>query len=115
MHVTRTTTLSFSCTCNIDFIFISSYTKWGYGYSDTSQNEQSSLKISNNDSDAPEYEQDLQNYIAKQNPTHQGYKMIRTCLESFDVAHPEDKEKRHLCLVYEPMREPFLAVSAAVC
>lgn len=49
----------------------------------------------------------MEDYIAKQNPSHMGHAMICTCLESFEIPHPEDQEAKHLCLVYKPMREPF--------
>lgn len=49
----------------------------------------------------------MEGYIAKQDPAHEGHEAVRTYLESFEVIHPEDKERSHLCLAYEPMREPF--------
>lgn len=47
-------------------------------------------------------ERDLEEHIARQNQSHRGYSIIRTFLQSFEVAGPEGN---HLCLAYEPMRE----------
>lgn len=63
------------------------------------------LKIINNCNFAEaRHERDIEEHIAQQNPSHRGHAIIRTCLESFEVAGPEGN---HLCLVYEPMREPL--------
>ncbi|KZF23536.1 kinase domain protein [Xylona heveae TC161] len=63
------------------------------------------LKIINTHSSTDaHHERDIEKYIARQNPSHRGYGIIRTCLGSFEVAGPEGN---HLCLAYEPMREPI--------
>jgi serine/threonine protein kinase len=46
--------------------------------------------------------QDTEELIARRNPSHPGYGSIRTCLGSFEVTN---KERKHLCQIYEPMRE----------
>lgn len=64
-----------------------------------------SLKIVNSCHDQEAYhERIIEDHIARQNPTHRGRVILRTCLESFEVASTEGN---HLCLVYEPMREPL--------
>lgn len=63
------------------------------------------LKITNGQSsEEPHHERDIEECIARQSPSHRGRAIIRTFLESFDIAGPEGK---HVCLVYEPMREPI--------
>ncbi|KAJ5200680.1 hypothetical protein N7472_005884 [Penicillium cf. griseofulvum] len=42
--------------------------------------------------------------IAQKNPSHQGYAVIRKCVESFEL---KSSDKTHLCHVYETMREPM--------
>lgn len=43
--------------------------------------------------------------IARKNPSHSGYGSIRNCVGSFEVTN---KERKHLCQIYEPMRETML-------
>ncbi|KAJ6086034.1 hypothetical protein N7486_010315 [Penicillium sp. IBT 16267x] len=63
------------------------------------------LKIINSHHDRETYhERDIEKHIAGQNSSHHGRSILRTCLESFEVASTEGN---HLCLVYEPMREPL--------
>ncbi|KAM5429530.1 hypothetical protein McanMca71_003141 [Microsporum canis] len=62
------------------------------------------LKINNCSSRQANHERDIEDHIFKTNPSHRGHVIIRTCLESFEVAGPEGW---HLCLAYEPMREPL--------
>ena len=62
------------------------------------------LKINNRGSHVASHERDIEQHIAKTNPSHRGYDIIRTCCESFEVA---SRAGKHLCLVYEPMREPL--------
>ncbi|KAJ5941858.1 hypothetical protein N7516_002026 [Penicillium verrucosum] len=63
------------------------------------------LKIINSHHDREAYhERDIEEHIARQNPSHRGHLILRCCLESFDV---KGINGNHLCLVYEPMREPL--------
>ncbi|QKX61152.1 uncharacterized protein TRUGW13939_08299 [Talaromyces rugulosus] len=63
------------------------------------------LKIINNrDADDADHERDIEEHIGRQTVSHRGRGIVRTCLESFEVVGPVD---RHLCLVYEPLREPL--------
>ncbi|KZF26771.1 protein kinase [Xylona heveae TC161] len=62
------------------------------------------LKINELNSEEAQYERDIEDHIAKKDPLHPGYPMIRTCIESFEITRPEGS---HICLAYEPMREPF--------
>ncbi|KAK2767599.1 hypothetical protein FQN54_003757, partial [Arachnomyces sp. PD_36] len=45
-------------------------------------------------------EYDIEDHIAKKNPSHQGYGILRTCLEHFEITGPEGK---HLYLKLENM------------
>ncbi|KAJ9257875.1 hypothetical protein DTO271D3_1667 [Paecilomyces variotii] len=49
-------------------------------------------------------ERDLEQYIARKNPLHRGHAFVRTHIDAFEVP---GLSRRHLCLVYEPMREPI--------
>ncbi|KAJ6130061.1 kinase domain protein [Penicillium capsulatum] len=63
------------------------------------------LKILNNN--RPEDARDeraIEEQIAQKGSSHRGSAIIRTCLDSLEVNGPEGN---HLCLVYEPMREPL--------
>ena len=63
------------------------------------------LKILNNN--CPEDARDeraIEELIAQNGSSHRGSAIIRTCLDSLEVKGPEGN---HLCLVYEPMREPL--------
>jgi serine/threonine-protein kinase SRPK3 len=65
------------------------------------------LKICNNDhADAASASHELRisEHIAKVNPSHPGRKFVRTITDSFEATGPFGN---HLCLVYEPMREPI--------
>lgn len=62
------------------------------------------LKITNTESDTTDDELEIEEHIAKTDPSHRGYPLFRTSLESFAVNGPEGN---HLCLAYEPMREPI--------
>lgn len=42
--------------------------------------------------------------IANANPNHRGRVILRTVIDDFEVASPNGA---HLCLVFEPMREPL--------
>lgn len=59
------------------------------------------LKISNSTTND---EHEIEEHIAKTNPSHRGYTLLRTHIERFEINGPEGK---HLCLAYEPMREPL--------
>ncbi|KAK1147987.1 hypothetical protein N8T08_000503 [Aspergillus melleus] len=63
------------------------------------------LKIINsNNADDARYEREIEGHVSQQNPEHRGRVILRTCLDDFEVTGPEGK---HVCLVYEPMREPL--------
>lgn len=63
------------------------------------------LKIINsNNADDARHELEIENHIIQQNSEHRGRSILRTCLDDFEVTGPEGK---HMCLVYEPMREPL--------
>ena len=64
------------------------------------------LKIANTDmnEDGVQNEREIEEHVAKTDPSHRGYPLFQTFSESFDVTGPEGK---HLCLAYPPMREPF--------
>ncbi|KAJ5247877.1 hypothetical protein N7468_002860 [Penicillium chermesinum] len=59
--------------------------------------------ISSNNADDALHELEIERHIAQQNPEHRGHVILRTCLDHFEVKGPEG---RHMCLVYEVMREP---------
>ncbi|KAK9320294.1 kinase-like domain-containing protein [Lipomyces orientalis] len=61
------------------------------------------LKIANTNSHTAD-EREVEEIIAKTDPSHRGYPLFRTSSECFEVTGPEG---RHLCLAYEPMREPI--------
>jgi len=63
------------------------------------------LKIINsNNADDARHEKEIESHITQQNPEHRGRVILRTCLDDVEVTGPEG---RHICLVYEPMREPI--------
>ncbi|THC89084.1 hypothetical protein EYZ11_011473 [Aspergillus tanneri] len=62
------------------------------------------LKITNTNKHATDDEREIEAHIAKMDPSHRGYPLFRTSSEYFEVRGPEG---RHLCLAYEPMREPM--------
>lgn len=63
------------------------------------------LKIINiNNADDALHEKEFENHITKQHSAHRDRVILRTCMDDFEVSGPEGK---HLCLVYEPMREPL--------
>lgn len=45
----------------------------------------------------------LSQHIAEVDPSHRGLYFIRTVRDSFNIQGPDGT---HVCLVYEPMREP---------
>jgi hypothetical protein len=49
------------------------------------------------------HERILTSYVEK-NPSHEGCKSVRKMLDHFEVP---GEEGPHLCLVYEPMRDPL--------
>ena len=55
------------------------------------------------DEETARHERILTSYLEK-NPSHEGCKFVRKMLDSFEVP---GEEGPHLCLVYEPMREPL--------
>ncbi|KAJ5561471.1 protein kinase [Penicillium sp. DV-2018c] len=62
------------------------------------------LKIINAKSPTIASEREVEEHIAKADPSHRGYTLLRTHLEAFEFL---SQERRHLCLAYEPMREPL--------
>lgn len=63
------------------------------------------LKIINNDNPKGAYrERDIEVHISQQTASHRGRPVIRSCLDNFEVAGPMGT---HLCLAYEPAREPL--------
>lgn len=54
--------------------------------------------------DAAAHELSIERRIAQTNPKHRGFHYVRTCIDSFEERGPHGT---HLCLVYEPMREPL--------
>ncbi|GKZ72108.1 hypothetical protein AnigIFM50267_008161 [Aspergillus niger] len=63
------------------------------------------LKILNNNNPRGAYhERRIEEHIAQQTPSHRGRPVIRSYLESFELKGPIGK---HLCLAYEPAREPL--------
>ncbi|KAI9843776.1 MAG: hypothetical protein M1837_006137 [Sclerophora amabilis] len=63
------------------------------------------LKIMNcdfADQAAAEYELEMSGRLAKGDPQHHGFRFVRTALDSFETSGSHGK---HVCLVYEPMRE----------
>ncbi|RHZ60663.1 hypothetical protein CDV55_105267 [Aspergillus turcosus] len=55
-------------------------------------------------SDTADDEREIEAHIAKTDPSHRARPIFRTFSECFEVSGPEG---RHLCLAYEPMREPL--------
>lgn len=63
------------------------------------------LKIINSSNrDDARHEKAIENHITQQHSEHRGRVILRTCLEDFKITGPEGT---HICLVYEPMREPL--------
>ncbi|KAJ5796965.1 uncharacterized protein N7518_005505 [Penicillium psychrosexuale] len=64
------------------------------------------LKITNTNTNqtAVEGERQIEERIANADPSHRGLALFRPNVDSFEVSGPNGK---HLCLAYEPMREPF--------
>ena len=50
------------------------------------------------------HEQEIENHVMQQSRGHRGRSILRTCLDAFEVKSAEGK---HICLVYEPLREPL--------
>jgi serine/threonine protein kinase len=55
------------------------------------------------DDDVAKHERIITGHL-KKNPSHEGFPFVRTMLDNFEVPGPDGP---HLCLVYEPMREPL--------
>ncbi|PWY77410.1 protein kinase [Aspergillus heteromorphus CBS 117.55] len=60
------------------------------------------LKIGNTKEGKNEYE--IEEHIAQADPSARGLGLLRTSSERFEITGPEGT---HICLAYEPMREPF--------
>ncbi|TKA70545.1 hypothetical protein B0A49_05806, partial [Cryomyces minteri] len=56
------------------------------------------------DKETAEHELNISQHLATTNPTHKGFPIVRTIISSFEAVSPDGT---HMCLVYEPMREPF--------
>ncbi|KAK5017934.1 hypothetical protein LTR16_002697, partial [Cryomyces antarcticus] len=54
--------------------------------------------------EAARHELNIYTRIAGANPDHRGRGILRTVINSFKVVSPNGS---HLCLVFEPMREPL--------
>ncbi|EEQ90345.2 CMGC/SRPK protein kinase [Blastomyces dermatitidis ER-3] len=64
------------------------------------------LKISNASSQADiNRHREIEQHIATARRSHDGREILRTFLECFETTGPEGG--KHLCMAYEPMREPF--------
>lgn len=62
------------------------------------------LKITNAESQSVKSERDIEDHIAKSDPSHRGHSLFRTHIKAFEIC---SQQGRHLCLAYEPMREPL--------
>ena len=54
--------------------------------------------------EAARHELDISDRIAGANAHHRGRSILRTVVDSFELVSPNGS---HLCLVFEPMREPL--------
>ncbi|KLJ08631.1 hypothetical protein EMPG_15920 [Blastomyces silverae] len=81
--------------------------KVGWGTSSTSEPEEAvALKISNASTQADiNRHREIEQHIATVRPPHDGRAILRTFSECFETTGPEGG--KHLCMAYEPMREPF--------
>ncbi|KAJ6120389.1 hypothetical protein N7523_004669 [Penicillium sp. IBT 18751x] len=63
------------------------------------------LKIINSsNADDARDEKEIESHSTQNTSDHRGRVILRTCLDDFELNGPEGK---HMCLVYEPMREPL--------
>ena len=63
------------------------------------------LKIANHDNSQAVYrERDIEDHIRQHSTSHRGRPVIRNYLDSFEVTGPMGN---HLCLTYNPAREPL--------
>lgn len=62
------------------------------------------LNIANKNASSASHEREVEEHISTADPSHRGYSLIRTLLDSFEIKGPEGS---HACLVYPPMREPL--------
>lgn len=62
------------------------------------------LNIANKNASSASHEREVEEHISTADPSHRGYSLIRTLLDSFEIKGPEGS---HSCLVYPPMREPL--------
>lgn len=107
---------------NLGQVFCDTYrvvTKLGYGGSSTvwlakdirrrpwQSTRYVALKICTNnhaDQTSASHELQISQVIATANPSHPGRQFVRTIVDSFEAKGPHGS---HMCLVYEPMREPI--------
>lgn len=61
------------------------------------------IAVSGFNEDSAKNERDISRSL-EANPSHNGFHYVRTMLDDFKVIGPDGK---HLCFVYEPMREPL--------
>lgn len=65
------------------------------------------MKVNNCDfpnKETAEHELNISLHLAKANRSHKGFPLVRTTIDSFEAITPYGT---HICLVYEPMREPL--------
>lgn len=65
------------------------------------------VKVNNCDfpnKETAEHELNISLHLAKANRSHKGFPLVRTTIDSFEAITPYGT---HICLVYEPMREPL--------
>jgi serine/threonine-protein kinase SRPK3 len=56
------------------------------------------------DEDVAKHERDITRSL-ETNPSHDGFHFVRIMLDNFEATGPDGN--KHICLVYEPMREPL--------
>jgi hypothetical protein len=56
------------------------------------------------DEDVAKHERDISRSL-ETNPSHNGFPFVRIMLDNFEATGPDGN--KHICLVYEPMREPL--------
>ena len=53
---------------------------------------------------AAAHELKVETLLKQKNPSHEGHGYVRTLIDSFEEVGPDGT---HLCLVYDPLREPL--------
>ena len=88
------------CASLVRCVFLSLH-RWWWNY-----NRFVAVKITASDcidDDAAKHERIITHHL-KRNPSHGGFPYVRTMLDNFEAPGLDGP---HLCLVYEPMREPL--------